>query len=76
MNARTGSSASQRSGKPVSIRFSAEEKRAIEQAAERDGLAFSAWIRKLALYACTKNLRVTESYDIKRAYRKAATTTE
>lgn len=68
MKGRTGSS------QPVSIRFSSEEKSAIEQAAARDGLSFGAWIRHVAVLACNKNLRIEKSVAIKRIYRRSAET--
>lgn len=43
----------QKSVKDAVVRFraSAEQKKALEEAAERDGLEVSAWLRRLALRA-------------------------
>lgn len=47
---------------PVSIRFAPKERKAIEDAAERDGLRFGAWVRQVAVFTCERG----QPLDVKR----------
>jgi hypothetical protein len=49
--ARRKRTAKELKGDVVRMRITAEDKRALEDAAKRDGLELSAWLRRLALRA-------------------------
>jgi uncharacterized protein (DUF1778 family) len=51
---------------PVSIRFSTEERKRINKAAERDNMSFGGWVREVANQVAGGAIKIQRKVEVKR----------